>query len=66
MDIGQLIGTYGTVGVAATLGVDLLVQKFNPDKYPFSNTERTLMVVLWPVMVLVIIAQFIKVYKQNK
>jgi hypothetical protein len=33
MNTIQLIGIYGVIGVVVSLGIDLLVQKFNPISY---------------------------------
>ena len=66
MDTIQLIGIYGVIGVVVSLGIDLLVQKFNPTSYQFGNRERIWMIIIWPIMILVFIYQFIKGYNQNK
>tara|TARA_R110000772_G_scaffold102211_1_gene202887 strand:+ start:168 stop:368 length:201 start_codon:yes stop_codon:yes gene_type:complete len=66
MDTIQLIGIYGVIGVVVSLGIDLLVQKFNPDNHQFGNGERIWMIIIWPIMILVFIYQFIKGYNQNK
>tara|TARA_R110000822_G_scaffold125260_1_gene259879 strand:- start:186 stop:386 length:201 start_codon:yes stop_codon:yes gene_type:complete len=66
MDTIQLIGIYGVIGVVVSLGIDLLVQKFNPIRSQFGNGERIWMIIIWPTMILVFIYQFIKGYNQNK
>jgi ABC-type branched-subunit amino acid transport system permease subunit len=66
MNTIQLIGIYGVIGVVVSLGIDLLVQKFNPTSYQFGNGERIWMIIIWPIMILVFIYQFIKGYNQNK
>ena len=66
MNTIQLIGIYGVIGVVVSLGIDLLVQKFNPTSYQFGNGKRIWMIIIWPIMILVFIYQFIKGYNQNK
>jgi len=51
---------YIIIGMVLTMIIDYLTAKYEIDDARFTNTERVISILLWPVIVLMIIIEVIK------
>lgn len=56
----QKIMWYIIIGMVLTMIIDYLTAKYEIDDAKFTNTERVISIILWPVIILVIIIEIIK------